>query len=311
MTKHIHIYMPKAALGIRTDDAATVVPGQVRVLTGGRRSGKSLVTQAFRDAGFDEGKVKRDEGGKFSASQHTAAAEEHSKQAAEHASKAHEAGSVRDDHRHRNAEDYHTEAAQAHTEAAAHLKSGKENHPSAAAAHAATKAAKEASARTAPKTTNRDIGKEIEAAYKKEDAAIRGQEPFTSEQHHAAAKEHHEQYKRHEAQANTGKASDRKTHQNASAAHYNAANAHAQAGYAMHQERKDAKALSEAAHAATKNTTGLTPNAQRIKGNVEAESKANRELSEKTGEHPTGAAAVQARIDAKNKVGSEPTRGSK
>lgn len=86
-----------------------------------------------RDADFDESKVKRDEGGRFSAQQHSAKAAEHEAAAAksEKGTPAHQA---------------HTEAAQAHTLAAQHItaSTGWAQHHSAKAMQASQKAAQAA-----------------------------------------------------------------------------------------------------------------------------------------------------------------------
>lgn len=108
MAKHIHIYFPPK----RTRDQApgSVPPSKFMPLV---QALHQIIAerQAAQDADFDESKVKRDEGGKFSAQQHSAKAAEHEAAAAksEKGTPAHQA---------------HTEAAQAHMLAAQHITTG-------------------------------------------------------------------------------------------------------------------------------------------------------------------------------------------
>lgn len=126
MAKHIHIYFPPK----RTRDQApgSVPPSKFMPLV---EALHQIIAerQAAQDADFDESKVKRDEGGKFSAQQHSAKASEHEAAAAksEKGTPAHQA---------------HTEAAQAHTLAAQHITTGTgwAQHHSAKAMQASQKA---------------------------------------------------------------------------------------------------------------------------------------------------------------------------
>ncbi len=120
---------------------------QQRAYSGGRGGGKAHTTfdgkltpkglQALRawakDADFNESNVKRDEGGKFSAQQHQAAASQHSATAAKHPDK--------------QVAKAHADAAKAHTLAAKHIaaQTGWQWH-NAQKAHNATKAAEQAEA---------------------------------------------------------------------------------------------------------------------------------------------------------------------
>lgn len=110
---------------------------QQRAYFGGRGGGKQnpevmkALRQWARDAGFNESNVKRDEGGKFSAQQHQAAASQHSATAAKHPDK--------------QVAKAHADAAQAHTLAAKHIaaQTGWQYYR-AAKAHKATQAAQAA-----------------------------------------------------------------------------------------------------------------------------------------------------------------------
>ncbi len=120
---------------------------QQRAYSGGRGGGKAHTTfdgkltpkglQALRtwakDADFNESNVKRDEGGKFSAQQHQAAASQHSATAAKHPDK--------------QVAKAHADAAQAHTLAAQHIaaQTGWQEH-NAQKAHNASKMAEQAEA---------------------------------------------------------------------------------------------------------------------------------------------------------------------
>lgn len=120
---------------------------QQRAYSGGPGGGKAYTTldgkltpkglQALRawakDAGFSEANVKRDEGGKFSAQQHQAAAAQHQATAAKHPDK--------------SVAKAHADAAQAHTLAAQHIaaQTGWQEH-NAQKAHNASKMAEQAEA---------------------------------------------------------------------------------------------------------------------------------------------------------------------
>jgi len=102
--------------------------------------------EAAKDAGFDESKVKRDEGGKFSAQQHMAAAEHHEAKAAEH----HQQYTQTTASSQATARNAHQEAADLHKQAAGHVQAqtGWQAHTTQKALNA-TKLANEASAKVA------------------------------------------------------------------------------------------------------------------------------------------------------------------
>jgi len=127
MARHIHIHIHRAPAPTRDApkpkaDVSPLVAALLEAIAA--RQGKT------GDAGFDESKVKRDEGGRFSAQQHTAAPEEHAKAAKEHGERAGLGGGER----------YNKEASLAHSEAARHhtlaAQTGKQLH--AEMAHNAT-----------------------------------------------------------------------------------------------------------------------------------------------------------------------------
>ena len=140
-TKHIHIYFEPRK---RVQDRApgSVPPSGLKALVEALHEALAAREKGTKDAGFDESKVKRDEGGKFSAQQHMDAAADHKAKAAAHSA----SGTPGD----MQASGAHTAAADAHEMAAKHAnaQTGWQAH-SAMTAHNATALAKGASAKAA------------------------------------------------------------------------------------------------------------------------------------------------------------------